>query len=51
MRKEDFKKYFAQEKKDTYELISRSLKIKKSLYEIEPEYIKLEKNLSFSSED
>ena len=49
--KNEFKQYFAQEKKDIFELVIRSEKIKKSLYEIEPEYIKLEKTLLFSSED
>ncbi len=49
--KNEFKQYFAQEKKDIHELVTRSERIKKSLYEIEPEYIKLEKTLSFSSED
>ena len=49
--KNEFKQYFAKEKKDIYELVKRSERIKKSLYEIEPEYIKLEKTLSFSSED
>ena len=48
--KEAFKSYFAQEKYDTHELIKRSKGIKKSLYEIEPEYIKLEKELTFGRE-
>ena len=48
--KDEFKQYFAQEKKDIHKLITKSSKIKKSLYEIEPEYIKLEKTFSFKSE-
>tara|TARA_B100001093_G_scaffold422818_1_gene415529 strand:+ start:334 stop:885 length:552 start_codon:yes stop_codon:yes gene_type:complete len=49
--KDEFKQYFAQEKKDVQKLVTKSNKINKLLYEVEPEYIKLEKTLSFRSED
>lgn len=42
-----FKTFFTKEKNDTYELINRSKGIKRVLYEVEPEYIKLEKVLDF----
>ncbi len=45
--KKTFKTFFTKEKNDTYELINRSKGIKRALYEVEPEYIKLEKVLDF----
>jgi len=50
LNKDAFKGFFAKEKIDTYNLIERSKGIKKSLYEIEPEYIKLQKELTFGRE-
>ena len=43
---EEFKQYIKKERTDIDELISRSKDIKKSFYEIEPEYNKLSKTLA-----
>ncbi len=43
---EEFKQYIRKERTDIDELISRSKDIKKSFYEIEPEYNKLSKTLA-----
>lgn len=42
---EQFKAYFKVEKEDVQHLINRSKNIKKTLYEIEPDYLKLNKAL------
>lgn len=45
MSKEEFKSYFNTEKTDTEVLLNSSLSVKKSLYEVEPEYTRLMKTL------